>query len=183
MFGPTIVTFRYVRISLACLAPRAEEYLETGNVLAAALTAIMGRTRRGAPRAQLYDRCLQRLMDAERAGEASRATVELLGDVVEIYLTIGADDRAALRRQVQAEGGDIMALEATELTWRSHVDLDVTLRTRRKDIRKVVEVRFGRASPEVDAAIGETATEEELKALFERALRARTENDVLRRTC
>ncbi len=34
-------------------------------------------------------------MDAERAGEARRAMVELLGDVVEIYLTIGADDRAA----------------------------------------------------------------------------------------
>ncbi len=121
-------------------------------------------------------------MDAERAGEASRATVELLGDVIETYLTIGANDRAALRRQVEAEGGDIMALEATELSWRSRVDLEVTLRTQRKDIRKAVEVRFGRVSPEVDAVIGEAATEEELNALFERALRAQTENDVLRPT-
>jgi len=68
LFGHTIVTFRYVRISLARLAPRAEEYLETGNVLAVALTGIMGRARRGAAQARLYDRCLQRLMDAERAG-------------------------------------------------------------------------------------------------------------------
>ncbi len=120
--------------------------------------------------------------DAERAGEASRATVELLGDVVETYLTIGPDDRAALRRQVEAEGEDIMALKTAELSWRSRVDLEVTLRTRREDIRKAVEVRFGRVSPEVDAIIGEATTEEELNALFERALRARTENDLLRPT-
>jgi len=182
LFGHTIVTFRYLQISLARLASHAEEYLETGNVLAAALAGIMGRARHGAVRAQLYYRCLQRLMDAERAGEVNRATVELLGDVVETYLIIGADDRAALRRQVEAEGGDIMALEATELTWRSRVDLDVTVRTRREGIRKAVEVRFGRVSPEVDAGIGETETEEELNALFERALRAQTENDVLHPT-
>jgi len=38
----TTVTVRYVQISQVHLAPRAEEYLETGNVLAAALAAIMG---------------------------------------------------------------------------------------------------------------------------------------------
>jgi len=68
------------------------------------------------------------------------------------------------------------------LTWRSRVDLDVTVRTRREDIRKVVEVRFGRVSPEVNAVIDETETDEELNALFERALRAQTENDMLRPT-
>jgi len=41
---------------------------------------------------------LQRLLDAERAGEVNRATVELLGDAVETYLTIGAEDRAAWQR-------------------------------------------------------------------------------------
>lgn len=45
-----------------------------------------------------------------------------------------------------------------------------------------MEVRFGRVSPEVNAVIGETETDEELNALFERALRAQTENDVLRPT-
>jgi len=80
------------------------------------------------------------------------------------------------------EGGDIMALEATELTWRSRVDLDVTVRTRREDIKKAVEVRFGRVPPEVDAVIDGTETEEELNALFERALRAQTESDLLRPT-
>ncbi len=68
------------------------------------------------------------------------------------------------------------------MTWRSRVDLDVTVRTRREDIRKVVEVRFGRVSPEVNAVIDETETDEELNALFERALRAQTENDMLRPT-
>ena len=136
--------------------------------------------RRGAARAGLYYRCLQRLIDAERGGEVNRATLELLGDVVETYLTVSMEDRTALRRQVEAEGGDIMALEAAELTWRSRVDLEVTLRTRREDIRKVVEVRFGRIAPEMEAIIDGTEAEEALNRLFERALTAQTESDLLR---
>jgi hypothetical protein len=45
-----------------------------------------------------------------------------------------------------------------------------------------VEVRFGRVSSKVDAAIGVTETEEEVNVLFVRALRAQTESDVLRPT-
>jgi len=180
LFGHIIVTFHYLQISLARLAPRAEEYLRTGNVLAAALAGIMGRSLRGAARARLYYGCVRRLIDAERAGEVNPATRELLGDVVETYLPVGAQDRAAWRQQLETEGGDIMALEATELTWRSRVDLEATLRTRREDIRKVVQARFGRVSPEMEAVIDGTEAEEALNALFDQALAVQTETDLRR---
>ena len=72
-----------------------------------------------------------------------------------------------------------MALEAVELTWRSRVDLEATLRTRREDIRKVVQARFGRVSPEVEAVIAGTEAEAALSALFDRALAAQAESDLL----
>jgi len=140
----------------------------------------MGRSLRGAARARLYYGCVRRLIDAERAGEVNPATRELLGDVVETYLPVEAQDRAAWRQQLEMEGGDIMALEATELTWRSRVDLEATLRTRREDIRKVVQVRFGRVSPEMEAVIDGIEAEEALNALFDQALAAQTEADLRR---
>ena len=73
-----------------------------------------------------------------------------------------------------------MPLAVTELTWLSRVDLEVTLRTLRKDIRKVVQVRFGRLSPEVEALIDGTEEEDALNALFDKALVAQTEGDLLR---
>ena len=75
-----------------------------------------------------------------------------------------------------------MALEASELTWMSRRDLEVTLRTLRKDIRKVVQVRFGRVSPEVEAIIDGTEEEDTLNAFFDRALAAQTESDLLHPT-
>ncbi len=40
-------------------------------------------------------------------------------------------------------------MEATELTWRSRIDLEVTLRTLRENIRELIQSKFGRVSPEV----------------------------------
>jgi hypothetical protein len=179
LFGQTIVTFHFLQISLARLAPRAEEYLRTGNALAVALAGIMGRSLRGAARARLYYSCLRRLFDAERTGAINPATRELLGDVVGTYLPVGADDRAAFRQQLEAERGDSMPLAVSELTWLSRVDLEVTLRTLRKDIKKVVQARFGQVSPEVATLIDGTEDEEALEALFDQALVAQTERDLL----
>ena len=164
-----------LQISLARLAPHAYDYLQTGNVLAAALASIMGRPLRGAKRAQLHFDCLEHLLAAERAGEINPATMELLGDVVETYLPLSVEDRTALRLQLQAEG-EVAAMETTELTWRSRFKLEV----RREDIKRVVQVRLGRLSPEVEAAINAITADEVLDAFFDRALVAQTESDLLR---
>ena len=72
--------------------------------------------------------------------------------------------------------------EATELTWRSRIDLEVTLRTRREDIRELMQDKFGRVSPEVEAMIGAASTEDDLRALFRRAIAAQTESNLLQAT-
>jgi len=74
-----------------------------------------------------------------------------------------------------AEGRDVMAIEATELTWRDQVELEA----RRKDIRRAVHVRFGHAAPLIDAVIDNAASDRDLDALFDRALLAQTEDDLL----
>jgi len=110
LFGHTIVTFRYLQISLARLAPQAYDYLHTGNILAIALASIMGRSLRGTRRARLYFACLRRLLDAEQAGEINRAVTRLLGAVIDTDLPVNVEDRVALRVQLQAEGqgGEVM---------------------------------------------------------------------------
>ncbi len=67
LFGHTIVTFRYLQISLARLAPQAYDYLHTGNILAIALASIMGRSLRGPTRPAIL-----RLLATAAGGRASR---------------------------------------------------------------------------------------------------------------
>ena len=177
VLGQTTATFRYLQVSLPRLSPDA--YLQTGNVLGAALASVMGRSLRRAKRAELYVTCLQRLMDAERQGDIDRDTANLLNDVVETYLPISGEDRTALRVQWEREGRSAETMKTTELTWQSRIDQEVTIRTRREDIREIVHRKFGRVAPEIEALIDGTDSEDDLKALFGRAIDARTEHDVL----
>jgi len=174
LFGYTVVTFHYLQISLPRLEPYT--YLHTGNVLAAALAAIMGRGLRGAKKAALHVACLQRLLSAARAREVDPATADLLADVVTTYLPANVEDRAALRLQLQEQGGDAMAVDLSQLTWASRREIEI----KQEDIREAVQERFGYVSPDVEAAIEKSAdTDDELKALFRRAVTARTESDLL----
>jgi len=158
LFGHTIVTCRYLQISLARLAPHAYDYLQTGNILAVALASIMGRSLRGAQRARLYFACLQRLLAAEQAGEVNQAATRLLGAVIDTYLPVTVEDRTALRVQLQATGGDVMAIEATELTWRDQVELEAM----REAIATVIKARFGQVSPTIQATLEGTQSEDAL---------------------
>jgi len=69
-----------------------------------------------------------------------------------------------------------MVIEATELTWRDQVEIEAT----RKAIKRAIQVRFVHVTPEVEELIDNAAEDTDLDALFDRALLARTENDVLR---
>ncbi len=66
-------------------------------------------------------------------------------------------------------------MEATELTWRSRVEIEI----RREDIKRAVRVRFGHIAPEVEAVINTAEYDDELDALFDRAVLAQTETDLL----
>jgi hypothetical protein len=69
-----------------------------------------------------------------------------------------------------------VTLEATDLTWADQI----SLRTRREDVRRAIQLRFGRVSPEVDALVEATETADGLTALFDRAVLAQNEDELLR---
>jgi hypothetical protein len=51
-----------------------------------------------------------------------------------------------------------VTLEATELTWADQI----SLRTRRGDVRRAIQLKFGRVWPEVDALVEATGTAERM---------------------
>ena len=67
-------------------------------------------------------------------------------------------------------------MEATELTWADWI----SLRARREYVRRAIQLRFGRVSPEVDARVEAIETEDGLTALFDRALVSQNEDELLR---
>src|SRR2546423_11566749 len=83
------------------------------------------------------------------------------------------------RRSRTNRSGDV-TMDATELTWADQIDLRSSLRTQRKDIRRLVQLKFGRVSPEINALVEATETEEGLTALFDRAVVAQNEDELLR---
>lgn len=121
---------------------------------------------------------MRRLLEAAQAGEVNQATTRLLGALIDTYLPVNVEDRVALRVQLEAQGqgGEAMAIETTELTWRDQVELEAT----RKNIRRALHVRFGHVAPEVEELIANTAADTDLDALFDRVLLARSESDVRR---
>jgi len=175
LFGHTISTFQYLQISLPRLDPF--RYLQTGNVLAAGLASMMGPTPRGAKRVALHDACVRRVIEVERAGVVDRARLHMLADLIETHLPVTLEQREKLGVQLP-QGGD-RAMEATELTWASRIDLEASVRTRRDYIKKVIRARFGRVTPEVEAAIDGTDSEDDLDGMHDLALVAQSESELL----
>jgi hypothetical protein len=86
---------------------------------------------------------------------------------------------------LQQEGDP--TLEATELTWADQVVLrgrqegraEGVVLAMREDIRRVVRARFGSVPPTLESALGAMAREEELAALFDRALKAQRVDELM----
>jgi hypothetical protein len=175
IFGETILTFRYLQISLPLLP--AEEYVQTESVLGAGLARVMRLPAGRAAQIALYRACLRRVLDAERAGAVDPARAFLLGNLVETYLPLNDAEREALRLQLEQEGDTTM--EATELTWADQIDLRASLRKGRQDIKKLIGIKFGRISPDMEAHIDGIDSEEELDAFFERVAAAQAEDELI----
>lgn len=131
-------------------------------------------------RVALLRDALKRIAGAKQAGELDEARAFLLWNLIETYFRRSVEDRKELRVQLDQE--EDASMEATDLTWAGAIDLEATLRTQRKAIREVVQYKFGQVSPAVQAVINGTDAEEELDALFKRALAAQTEQDFLQAT-
>jgi len=69
-----------------------------------------------------------------------------------------------------------MAVDLSHLTWASRREIEI----RREDSREIVQIRLGRVSPDVEAAIEQNVeTDDALMALLRRAATAQTESDLL----
>ncbi|MDQ2828512.1 MAG: Rpn family recombination-promoting nuclease/putative transposase [Chloroflexota bacterium] len=176
LFGRTILTFHYLQISLPLL--QAEDYVRGQNLLGVGLASVMRLPRSRKGRIDLYLACLRRLIDAELDGNLDAARAFLLGNVVETYNSFSDEERDALRVQLEQEGDMIM--DVTELTWADRIALRTALQTMRKDIRQLMQIRFGRVLPEVEARINSAESEEELEALFRHVAMTHTEDDLVR---
>ena len=170
------VTFRYLQISLPLL--RVEDYVQAEPVLGAGLASVMRLPGDRQAQIRLRLACLRRVHDAERDGTVNAAQVILLVNLVATYLPLTEEEREALRVQLKQEGD--VTMDATELTWADQIDLRSSLRTQRKDIRRLVQLKFGRVSPEINALVEATETKEGLTALFDRAVVAQNEDELLR---
>src|SRR5919199_1232880 len=171
VFGQSILTFRYLQISLPLL--RAEDYVQAEQVLGAGLARVMRLPRGRQAQIPLHLACLRRVHDAEQGGEVDAARAFLLVNLVATYLPLTDEEREALRVQLE-QGGDV-TMEATELTWADRI----SLRARREDIRRLVRLKFGRVAPEVGALIEGVDSEEAAGELFDRVFAVQTESDLL----
>jgi hypothetical protein len=81
VFGESILTFRYLHISLPLL--RAEDYVQAEQVLGAGLASVMRLPGDRQAQIRLRLACLRRLHDAERGGgEGAVLVITLIGDPI-----------------------------------------------------------------------------------------------------
>src|SRR6184192_1512020 len=104
--------------------------------------------------------------------------------MVATYLPLRDGERQALQVELQQKGDP--TLEATELTWADQVFLrgrqegreegrqEGAVQATREAIRRVVRAHFGSVPPALETALQAMTQEEELAALFDRALHAQT---------
>jgi hypothetical protein len=175
VFGETIVTFRFLQISLPRLS--GAEYVEGLSVLGAGLAAVMGLPQERPAQVRLHITALRRVLDAARAGDVDAAQAFLLGNLIDTYLPLSVEEQAELR--VQLGQGD-RSMGTREWTWADQLALETRLAGERRTTRHLIQRKFGRVPPDVEREIESITTEEELMALFDRALAAVTEADLLR---
>jgi len=166
LFGEEYIKLEYWRIELPSLS--AEDYTAGASILSVALAALMRPGPGG--RAELKIAIIRRL----RESGLDEARLFLLVNVVETYLTLDEAEQVDYRARLQQEeGGE--DVEATELTWADRI----AMRTRREDVKQVIELKFGRVSPEIATLIDTADTAASMTALLARVVAAETEEQLL----
>ncbi len=181
VLGQTILTFRYLQISLPLLD--AEEYVRAESVLGAGLASVMRLPAGREAQIALHLASLRRVREALDAGQVDDARAFLLVNFIATYLPLSDEERERLRVQLEQEGDSTM--EATELTWAERVEQRGEQRGNllgmREAIRQMLRVRLGSVSPELESALAGMTREEELTTFIERAAVARSEAELLTR--
>jgi len=179
VLGQTILTFRYLQISLPLLD--AAEYVRAESVLGAGLASVMRLPARREAQIALHLASLRRVREALDAGQVDDARAFLLVNFIATYLPLSDEEQDTLRVQLQQEGDATM--EATELTWAERMFEQGEQRGNvlgmREAIRQMLRARLGSVSSEMEAALTGMTREEELAAFIERAAVAGSETELL----
>ena len=175
VLGRTILTFRYLQISLPRL--EATHFVQAESVLGAGLASVMHVPADRVAQIALHLACLRRVYEARVAGEIDDARAFLLVNLIATYLPLSARERDELRVQLQQKGDPTM--EATELTWAEQVFEEGRVHGLREAIRRLARARFGRVAPDLEARLVTMTREEELIAFVERVGVAHGEADLL----
>ena len=175
MLGQTILTFRYLQISLPLL--EATEYVRAESVLGAGLASVMRVPTAREAQIALHLAALRRVRAAVEGGQVDEARAFLLVSLIATYLPLSDEERATLRVQLEQQGDT--TLEATELTWADQLVLQGREEALRETILRAARLRFGGVSPALEQAVQALTREEDLLAFFDRTLNARSEADLL----
>jgi len=109
----------------------------------------------------------------------------LLTNLIKTYLPLSTDEWEAVRVQLE-QGGDVM-IEATELTWAEQILQEGRregmeqgrLQTLRETAQRVVQARFGRVTPAMEAVLAALTRADDLNAFIDRAVVAPDEAALL----
>ena len=157
----------------------AGDYVDRGP-LAAGLASLMRPAKRGsAARVALYIACLRGVQRAVDAGELDEARRFALFNLIFTYLRLSAREREAARVQLRQEGDT--AMEAVELTWADRIILqsrEEGLKVARRAVLGLLSKQFGTLPPSISAGLDRINDPQQLEALLNVALSARTLEEV-----
>ncbi len=165
-------TFTYWAFGLS--RSRAVEYLARPEALAAALAALMDPGNLSAPEHRIE--CLRKVGRAE-VDEARRF---LLASIVETYVELDDSAREDYQKLLAAEANE--EVRTMEMTWADTLKAEGIEKGRVEGMRafltELLERRFGPLSQQTKERLDSIASTEELSRLHQRALGAKTLQEV-----
>ncbi len=176
VLGLRLVAFTYWTFGLS--RSLATRYLDRPEALASALAALMDPGELSAP--ELRIECLRRVGHA-RVDDARRF---LLANIVETYIQLNDAAQAEYQALLAEEGNEEVA--TMEMSWADRLEakglekglekgrLEGRLEGMRTLVADLLEGRFGPLSGETRRRLGAVASADELSRLFQRALEARS---------
>jgi hypothetical protein len=166
--GPGLTVFRYLSFGLS--GCRAAEYLDHAEPLAWALAALM--KREGWSRAELRERCLARIREADLSEEEHRELV----NCVQTYLEwmpgeAGTSPSPDIRTRRTEEMGESLLFR---MSWLDKVALEAEKRGRRDALLEQIEVRFGPVPEEIRRRVHEIQSIERLQRIGRKLVTAKS---------
>jgi len=184
LYGTDIFKFQYESVRLARLD--AEEYLDKGGPVGAALAALMNRSARSRSRSleSLRLSMLRRVVEST----LDETHQVLLADLVETYFPLSEKQRESYKRLVSRE--ENRKVQDVELTWAEKLEQkglekgreegreEGLLTGKRETLLRQFSAKFGAVAETTTARVEAIDSVDELDALLERVLTATSLDDM-----